>query len=167
MAQPSGLAGLFGLLDHSLFLVSVASEGRVLAVAEAVAFSSVAAGVGGDVGGDGADHVAMARGASLFKRLVVGSSIVFVWRRIVAVLAVEQELQRAAAGRRSGSGQGSGRAALGDDRDSCTGQASGIFGASLRNAGVEYWDRAGGLLWADGVRSAYGRSHDSDGGSRT
>ncbi len=54
------MAGLRGVLDHSLFLVSGASLGGVLAVAETVAVSGAAAGVGSDVGRHGADHGAMA-----------------------------------------------------------------------------------------------------------
>lgn len=62
MAQTPGMAGVRGLLDYSVLLVSGASEGGVLAIAAVVTLPSAAAGLGGDVGGDGADYGAMAAG---------------------------------------------------------------------------------------------------------
>lgn len=56
MAQSSWLVGLRGVFDHSLLLVSGASQSGVLAVAQMVALSGAAARLDDDVGGDGADH---------------------------------------------------------------------------------------------------------------
>jgi|SRR5580692_486151 len=131
MAQSGGLAGVRGLLEHSLFLVSGASQSRVLALAEMVALSRAAAGVGRDVGGDCTDYRAMAAHVALRQRMDMGSGVVSVWHWIVAVFAVEPELQRATTGRISGSDLRASRAAIGDDPDSCTGAASGVFGTSL------------------------------------
>ena len=131
MAQSGGLAGVRGLLEHSLFLVSGASQSGVLEVAAAIALPRPASGLGYHVGSDGADHGALAESCVLRQWLVVASGIISVWYWIVAVFAVEQELQRAATGRVSRSGLWPARAAIGDDRDSCVGTPSSVSGASL------------------------------------
>ncbi len=166
MAQSSGMAGVRGLLDHPLFLVLGASQGGVLAVAEMVALSRVASGLGGNVGYDGADYRAMAAHVALRPRMDLGTGIVSVWRRPAAVFAVEQELQRAATGWFARGDLRPWRTTVGDDRDSREGAAPGLFGTSLRNAGVERRNRAGCLLWTDCVRGGHGGGYDSDGGSR-
>ena len=125
------MAGLCGVLDDSLFLVSGASLGSVLAIAETVPASGAVAGLGWDVGSDGADYRAMAAGGALFERMDLGSGAASVWDRIVVVFAIEQEFQRAATGRPSGSDVRARRAAVSDDGDSDSGAASGVSGASL------------------------------------
>jgi len=103
MAQSCGLVGLRCVLDHSVLLVSGASQSGVLAVAQMVALSGAAARLDDDVGGDGADYSAMAAPCVLYRRMVVGFGVVSVWHRPVALLAIEQGLQRAATRRAAGS----------------------------------------------------------------
>ena len=162
MAQSGGLAGVRGLLEHSLFLVSGASQSGVLEVAAAIALPRPASGLGDDVGSAGPDHSAMAAGCALFERMAVGSGIASVWHWIVVVFAVEPELQRAATEWFAG-GLRPWRTTVGGDGDSRAGTASGLFGASLRNAGVEHRDWARGLLHAYGVCGGYWHRNDSDG----
>jgi len=131
ITQSVGMAGLCGVLDDSLFLVSGAPLGRSLAIAEAVAVSGAVAGLGCDVGSDGAGHRAMAAGGVVCERMDLGSGAASVWDRIVVVFAIEQEFQRAATGRPSGSDLRARRAAVSDDGDSDSGAASGVSGASL------------------------------------
>lgn len=131
VAQSGGMAGLRSVFDNSLFLVSGASSGGILAGAKKVALSGLAAGVGSDVGCDGIHHAAMAAGGALFEGMDVGSGATFVWDRPMVVFAIEQEFQRAATGRLAGGDFREWGTAAGDDGDSGAGAASGVSGASL------------------------------------
>ncbi len=56
-------------------------------------------------------------------------------------------------------------AAVDDNGDSGTGAASRVFGASVRDGGMEFGNGVGGMLGIDSVCDRYGFGHDSDGGS--
>ena len=94
----------------------------------------------------------------------VGSSGFAVCLRALSVFAIRKEFQREATRRAAGNSWPESRAAAGDRWNPVASAASGVPGASLRDAGMERRNRARGVLGADGVCRGHGSGDDPDGG---
>lgn len=158
------MAGLRGLLDDPAVLAADSFAHGVLARAAKVAVSRAPAGVAGDVGGCGAGHGSVEKAGLLSKHLDVASGARSVRAGHLALCALGGALQRGATERDSGNaGRGNGTAP-GDHGYPRARAASGVPGASVRDAGVERGHGACRVLLADGFCNGHGRNHDSRGG---
>src|ERR1019366_3126154 len=115
-------------------------------------------------GGGRAGDAALAGHLALPRRLAVGRGGSAFRRWILCLFAIRKEFQREAARRAAGSSWQESRAATGYGWNPVAGAASGVPGASLRNAGMERGNRTRGVLGTDGVRHGHGSGDDPDGG---
>ena len=84
--------------------------------------------------------------------------------RALSVFAIGKGFQREATRRPPGNSWPESRATAGDRWNPVASAASGVSGASLRDAGMERRNRARGVLGADGVCRGHGSGDDPDGG---
>ena len=168
LATDHRMAGLRRVFDHSRLLADDSSVCR--AVARAASFlSSLAiygavARLGGDVVRGRTGHAAVAKRTTLPSRLGLGSGSFAVRLRAVCLFAILEEFQCEATRWIAGSSWRKSPAAAGDRWNPVARAASGVPGASVRDAGVERRDRGRGVLGSDGVRSAHRGGDDPDGG---
>ena len=155
------MAGLHRLLHHPQFLVSHPPVGRILALPASLALCRSLAGMDGDVDCPRPRHRTLAVGRALPRFLAVAAGHRFVRRRALAVPAIRRELQRKPTRRPSRNRFRSSRAETCHLRHSRSRAPSRLSGAHLRNAGLEYRNRAGGSLWVDRIRSRNRCAHDS------
>src|SRR6202158_5701979 len=158
------MAGLRCVFNHPRLLVDDSPSWRAIARAAPLAIFGVAARVDGDVDRGCAGYAALAGHLALPIRLGLDRGGPPVRLRAVCVFAIREEFQREATRRTAGSSWRGPRAAAGNGWNPGTGAASGVPGASLRDAGLERGDQPGGVLGADGVRRGHGSGDDPDGG---
>jgi len=158
------MAGLRGLLDHSLVLVHGASPRRAVAVQRRIAVPGAGSGLGDDVDWHGLSDRTLAARSLVLDPVELASSRCFVRGGDLPLFPVRSALQLEATRRLARSFAESARAATGHDWDTLTRAASGVPGTSMRNGGVEPRDRAGGLLQSDRFCRHHGRCDDSHGG---
>ena len=84
--------------------------------------------------------------------------------RAVCLFAIREEFQREATRRTAGNSWRKSRSATGDGWNPGARAASGIPGASVRDAGMERRHRPRGVLGTNGVRCGHGSGDDPDGG---
>jgi len=162
------MAGLRRLLDDSGVLVDDSSICRVVAGAacfrSTLAVSGFDSGVDGDVGAVLAGDAALGGRVAVSGAVDVGSCGIAVRLRLVYLYAICKEFQRETTGWSSGDSWVAARAATRDGWNPGAGAASGISGASERDAGLERGDRASRVLGSDGFCDGDGRGDDSHGG---
>ena len=160
------MAGLRRVLNDSFFLVDGASSGASLARAYAFAIPRAGSCVDRDVDRIGEPHWPLAARKNLFRELDMGSGCNLARAGDLDLFAGRSAFQLGAIGRPAGSASEALRAGSGHVGDSLACPASGVPGPSLRDAWLEYWNRAAGLLAADRVCDRDGRSDDSNGRCR-
>src|SRR5208337_775744 len=161
------MAGLRRVFDHPCLLVHDSSVCRTVACAASLAVCPAGAAVDGDVGYGCTGDSALAGHLALSSRLGMGRCGPAICLRTISIFAIRKEFQREAARRAARNSWRESRAAAGDGRNPVAGTASGVPGASVRNAGMEHRDRPGGLLGSDGVCHGHRGSDDPDGGFGT
>ena len=158
------MAGLRRVFDHPRLLVHDSSVCRTMACAASLAVCSAGAAVDGDVGCGCAGDSAVAGHLALSSGLGLGRCCPAICLRAVFIFAIRKEFQRQATRRAAGSSWRKSRAAAGDGWNPVASAASGVPGASVRDAGMERRDRPSGVLGSDGIRGGHGNGDDPHGG---
>ncbi len=162
------MAGLRRLFDHPRILADDSPICRQVACApsfiSSLALYLAVARVDGDVGRGRIGHAALARRIAVSRRLDVGRGGFAVRLRAVCLFAICKGLQCQATRRIAGSSWRKSRAAAGNGWNPLASAASGISGASVRDAGMERRNRARGVLGPDSVRRGHGSGDDPYGG---
>jgi hypothetical protein len=160
LAPHRRLAGVRRLCHHPVILAGHPFPGGVLAIATAFSISHPDTGLDGNVGRGGGKHSSLARPAALHDSVGLAASGLDPGRGIVDLQVLRGRLQRRPTRRTSRTHPRTPRTAPDHIGDTRPGPASGLFGALMRDAGLERGIRTGGLLRADPVRVGYRGHHD-------
>ncbi len=115
----------------------------------------------------GRNHFALAAASALPNGVDVGSCVCAFHRRLLDLQEFGKAFQRRPAGRCSRSCSRASGTAIGDHWHPGSRSPPGLPGPLMRDAGLEPWERSGGLLRLDGVRCNLRFHHDPTGRRRT
>jgi hypothetical protein len=159
----SGMAGLRGLFDDSVFLADGASSGTSLASARSFPVSSALARMDHHVDRDRKPHRPVAARCALFNAVGLATGRVLIRAWSVPLFASRSALQLGSTRRSARSSSPSSGASTRHNGDSLPHPPSRLPRPSLRDAGLECRHGLNCLLVADCLCRRDGRNHDSNG----
>ena len=161
------LAGLRDLCNHPIVLACDPSSGRLLGRAEGIAISDSGTALDRDVDCGGHGYSTMAGTVALPKRMELAAGNVSFRYWSLGVQTLWVRFQRRTTWRFARIDPRSSGTAPGYIRYTSTCSSSGVSRTFVRDGGLEFGKRIGGLLRPDGVGSGHWSLHDSIGRKRT